>query len=118
MIDELPLLMVIAAAAQGQTRIRGAGELRHKESDRIKAGIALLKALGARATCRNGTLRITGPRPFTGALVDPFNDHRIAMTAAVGALLAAGQVKTMNSGCVKKSYPGFFADFKRIFPQH
>lgn len=115
MIDELPLLMVAASAARGKTVIRGAGELRHKESDRIAASIALLKALGGRAASRGGDLEILGPCPFAGARVDAFHDHRIAMAAAAAGVRAAGKVTVRDPGCVKKSYPGFFEDFARLF---
>ena len=103
MIDELPLLAVLAAAAAGTTIIRGAGELRHKESDRIQATLGLLGSIGAEARYRGGALEITGPAPFSGGAADPLGDHRIAMAAAVAAKRAAAPLKIKNPGCVKKS---------------
>lgn len=116
MIDELPLLAVLAAAAEGRTVIRGAGELRHKESDRIKATLALLKVLGAPARYRGGTLEITGPAPFRGGTAAAFGDHRIAMAAAAAGVRTAAPLKINGRRCVKKSYPAFFADLKKVFP--
>jgi len=115
MIDELPLLAVLAAAAEGKTVIHGAGELRHKESDRIKSTLALLAAIGAAARYRGGTLEITGPARFQGGTADTFNDHRIAMAAAAAGLPAETPLRIINPGCVAKSYPDFFSEFKKIF---
>lgn len=116
MIDELPLLALAAARAQGTTIISGAGELRHKESDRLKTTLALFKTLGLKAEGGKDSLVIRGPQHISGGKqADTFNDHRVAMAAAVGALLAAKPVKIKDAACVKKSYPAFFADFKKVF---
>jgi 3-phosphoshikimate 1-carboxyvinyltransferase len=116
MIDELPLLALLAASAEGRTVIRGVSELRHKESDRITTTLTLLKRLGINASFKADSLVITGPQKIRGGKpIETFNDHRIAMAAAVGGLLAEKPVKIMNTGCVKKSYPAFFADFKKVF---
>jgi len=115
MIDELPLLAVIAAAAEGTTVIHGAGELRHKESDRIKATLSLLAAVGVPARYRDGTLNIKGPLPFRGGTAQSYSDHRIAMAAAVAGLRAETPLRIKDPGCVKKSYPSFFSDFRKIF---
>lgn len=115
LIDEIPLLAVIAAAAEGTTVIRGVGELRHKESDRINSTLALLAALDVPARYRGGTLAITGPHRFRGGMADTFNDHRIAMAAAAAGTRAEAPLIIKDHGCVKKSYPGFFADFKKLF---
>ena len=116
MIDELPLLALAAACARGTTVISGAGELRHKESDRLKTTLALFKALGLKAETGKDSLVIKGPQRIPGGRpAETFNDHRVAMAAAVGALLAERPVKIKDSGCVKKSYPAFFTDFKKIF---
>jgi len=114
MIDELPLLAVVAAAARGTTVIAGAGELRHKESDRVAATLALLKKLGAEASYSGGTLRVKGPARLKPAAVSAAGDHRIAMAAAAAAV-AAGEVKIAGAGCVAKSYPAFFRDFAAVF---
>ena len=115
MIDELPLLAVLAAAARGRTVIHGADELRHKESDRIESTLALLKSLGAKAAYRGGALEVTGPCMFRGASINTFGDHRIAMAGAAAGLRAAGQVKLSDTACATKSYPDFFRDFNKIF---
>jgi len=116
MIDELPLLALAAARAKGTTVISGAGELRHKESDRLKTTLALFKALGLEAGAGKDNLVIKGPQTIRGGRpAETFNDHRVAMAAAVGALLAEKPVRIKNAACVKKSYPAFFSDFKKIF---
>jgi len=115
LIDEIPLLMVAAASARGRSTIRGAGELRHKESDRIRSALRLLKALGARASCRGGTLEVMGPCAFRGGRVSGFNDHRMAMAATAAGARSSWPVTIADPACVRKSYPGFFADFRKVF---
>ena len=116
MIDELPLLALAASRAQGVTVISGVGELRHKESDRLKATMALFKTLGLKAETGKDSLIIKGNQRISGGKsAETFNDHRIAMAAAIAALLAAKPVKIKGPACVKKSYPAFFTDFKSIF---
>ena len=116
MIDELPLLALAASRAQGVTVISGVGELRHKESDRLKATLALFKTLGLKAGTGKESLIIKGPQPLPGGKpAETFNDHRVAMAAAVAGLLAAKPVNIKDPSCVRKSYPAFFTDFKKIF---
>ncbi|MCX5785507.1 MAG: 3-phosphoshikimate 1-carboxyvinyltransferase [Elusimicrobia bacterium] len=116
MIDEIPLLALVATQAEGTTVLPGLGELRFKESDRVQSTLALLKAFGLKAEIKKDALTIRGPQKIIGGKpVDTFNDHRIAMAAAVGSLLAEKPVKIKNAGCVKKSYPAFFSDFKKVF---
>ena len=116
MIDELPLLALAASRAQGVTVISGLGELRHKESDRLNAIVSLFKSLGLEAKTGKDSLIIKGQQFLSGGKpVGPFNDHRMAMTAAVAGLLAAKPVKIKDPASVKKSYPSFFADFKKVF---
>lgn len=117
MIDELPLLALAASRAQGSTVINGAGELRHKESDRLASTVALLTALGLEAKAGGDKIVIKGSQSIAGGKsADTRGDHRIAMAAAVSGLLAANPVKINDRACVKKSYPAFFRDFKKIFP--
>ncbi len=114
MIDEVPLLALLAARARGTTVINGAEELRKKESDRIKSTLALLSSLGARASYRRGTLTVPGGQEFAPLRpVETFGDHRIAMAAAAASALRPG-LKIKNPGCVDKSHPGFFRDFRRV----
>jgi 3-phosphoshikimate 1-carboxyvinyltransferase len=115
MIDEVPLLAVLAARARGATAISGIEGLRTKESDRIKSTLALLAALGVKASYARGSLKITGTRRFIPmAPVETFGDHRIAMAAAA-ASAACPSLEIKNPDCVDKSYPGFWKDFKPLF---
>lgn len=116
MIDELPLLALAAALSRGSTVINGVGELKHKESDRLKTTLALFRALGLKAVSAKGGLSVRGGQVIPGGgSAETFNDHRIAMAAAVASLLAQKPVKIKDKACVNKSYPGFFKDFKKIF---
>ncbi len=116
MIDELPLLALAASRAQGVTVISGLGELRHKESDRLNATLSLFKTLGLTAGTGKDSLIIKGSQLLQGGKpAETFNDHRIAMAAAVAGLLAAKPVKIKDPACVNKSYPAFFTDFKKVF---
>jgi 3-phosphoshikimate 1-carboxyvinyltransferase len=113
-IDEIPVLCLAAALARGTTVIRGAGELRHKESDRI-AGIATgLAALGARVEVDGDDLHIHGGARLRGAATDSRDDHRLAMTFAVAGLIAQGVTSVARPASAAISYPGFFAEVERI----
>ncbi|HVL53061.1 MAG TPA: 3-phosphoshikimate 1-carboxyvinyltransferase [Vitreimonas sp.] len=113
-IDEVPVLCLAATAASGTTRIRGAGELRHKESDRI-AGIADgLTAMGATIEIDGDDLTIRGGGRLAGATTDSLDDHRLAMTFAIAGLLARGETTVRRPGSASISYPGFFDDLERI----
>jgi 3-phosphoshikimate 1-carboxyvinyltransferase len=113
-IDEIPVLCLAACRATGTTVIRGAGELRHKESDRI-AGIATgLRALGARIEVDGDDLRIEGGAVLHGAETDSLDDHRLAMTFAIAGLVAAGTTTIGRPGSAAISYPGFFDDLERV----
>ncbi|MBW3594632.1 MAG: 3-phosphoshikimate 1-carboxyvinyltransferase [Actinobacteria bacterium] len=107
MIDELPILATLATQAEGQTVITGAGELRVKESDRIRALAAGLVALGAAVSETPDGLVIDGPAPLAGGEVDSLNDHRIAMSFAVAGLVAEDNVKVRGWSCVDTSFPEF-----------
>jgi 3-phosphoshikimate 1-carboxyvinyltransferase len=113
-IDEIPVLCLAASAASGTTVIRGAGELRHKESDRI-AGVADgLGAMGARISIDGDDIRIDGGTALHGASTDSLDDHRLAMTFAVAGLLASGDTSVARPGSAAVSYPGFFDDLERV----
>jgi 3-phosphoshikimate 1-carboxyvinyltransferase len=113
-IDEIPAICLAATQAAGTTRIRGAGELRHKESDRI-AGIADgLRALGAAVDVDGDDLTIRGGSALTGAETDSLDDHRLAMTFAIAGLIARGETAVGRAGSAAISYPGFFADLERV----
>ena len=112
--DLIPTLSAVAAAAEGTTYIENAGRLRLKESDRLKSTAALLTALGGRVEEREDGLVICGSPRLTGGTVDPWNDHRIAMAAAVAACVCREPVAVTDSGCVAKSYPRFWEDFQQL----
>lgn len=107
-IDELPLLAVVANQAKGRTEIRGAKELRVKETDRISAIVENLGSLGANVTEFEDGLAIEGPTTLVGDEVDSFNDHRIAMSAAIAAQAASGVTALRGPEWVEISFPGFF----------
>ncbi|HLO35540.1 MAG TPA: 3-phosphoshikimate 1-carboxyvinyltransferase, partial [Candidatus Deferrimicrobium sp.] len=113
-IDEIPVLCLAAALAAGTTTIRGAGELRHKESDRIAGTAAGLRALGADVAVDGDDLRIDGGRRLVGTTVDSRDDHRLAMTFAIAGLLTAGPTTVLRPGSASISYPGFFDDLGRV----
>lgn len=106
--DLVPVLAVVAAAAQGDTHITGAARLRMKESDRIETVCALLHALGGQAEARDDGLCIHGCGYLRGGVVDGANDHRIVMSAAVAALICQNPLVIRGAQAVAKSYPGFF----------
>jgi 3-phosphoshikimate 1-carboxyvinyltransferase len=113
-IDEIPVLCLAATQARGTTVIRGATELRHKESDRIAGIAAGLEALGARIEVDGDDLRIHGGTPLRGAPTDSHDDHRLAMTFAVAGLIADGETSVGRPGSAGISYPGFFGELERI----
>ncbi|HEU4616942.1 MAG TPA: 3-phosphoshikimate 1-carboxyvinyltransferase [Gammaproteobacteria bacterium] len=105
-IDEFPILFIAAAAAQGKTVVRGAEELRHKESDRIAVMAQGLRALGIGVEERPDGLVIEGGR-FRGGTVDSRGDHRVAMAFAVGSLVSDGPIEILNTAEVATSFPEF-----------
>ena len=113
-IDEIPILCLAATQARGRTTIRGAGELRNKESDRI-AGIANgLRALGARIAVDGDDITIEGPCQLVGSHTQTFDDHRLAMTFAVAGLLASGSTSIDRADSAAVSYPSFFNELERL----
>ena len=113
-IDEIPVLCLAASQARGTTTIRGTGELRHKESDRV-AGIATgLAAMGARIEVDGDDLRIAGMERLAGALTDSLDDHRLAMTFAIAGLIADGATTIERPGSAAVSYPTFFDDLEGV----
>jgi 3-phosphoshikimate 1-carboxyvinyltransferase len=113
-IDEIPILALAATQARGRTVIRGAGELRHKESDRLAGIVTGLTALGARASNHGDDLVIDGPTTLRGTAVDSQADHRLALTFAIAGLVARGGTTIRDAESVSISYPAFFRDLERI----
>ena len=119
LIDEIPVLAVMAAAAEGTTYIKDAAELKVKETDRIDTITRGLKALGCPVFAQNDGMIIEGSCagsafPLTGADIRTFGDHRIAMAFSVAALIARGETVIDNERCVDVSYPGFFTDLNSL----
>ena len=112
--DLLPPMAVMASIRQGTTRFVNAARLRIKESDRLKTTAALLNALGGQAEEGPDSLTVRGVSSFTGGTVDGANDHRIVMAAAIAATRSAGPVTILGAEAVRKSYPGFWDDYKRL----
>ena len=113
-IDEIPILAVAAALAQGTTVIRNAGELRVKETDRLAAVATNLRAMGAQIAEREDGLEIYGGAPLQGARLQSFGDHRIAMAFAVAGLFADGETVIQDVDCVNTSYPGFHEQMEQV----
>ncbi len=114
LIDEIPVLAVAAAYAEGRTVIRDAEELRVKETDRIEATAAFLRAMGASVEERPDGLVIEGGRPLHGAHVDARHDHRIAMAAAVAALGASSSTTIHGASAAAVSFPGFWDALEHV----
>jgi len=113
-IDEIPILCLAAAVADGDTTMRGAGELRHKESDRIAGVAGGLAALGAQVEVDGDDLRIHGGSRLRGGPTDSLDDHRLAMTFAIAGLIATGETTIERPESAAISYPGFFADLEGV----
>jgi 3-phosphoshikimate 1-carboxyvinyltransferase len=118
LVDELPILMVAACFAQGSTIIKGIGELRVKETDRIKSMVVNLRKMGAdirvNKVGRVENIVIQGQGRLCGAKLKSFGDHRTAMSMVVAALAAEGDSRLDDISCVSKSFPGFLKTLKSL----
>ena len=114
LIDEIPILTVLGARTRNGIRIREAGELRTKETDRIRALVQNLKALRVDVEEFEDGLYVPGGQTIRGGTVDSFGDHRIAMAFAVAGLFAEDPVNILNASCVSVSFPGFFELLKQV----
>lgn len=114
LIDELPMIAAMACFAEGDTIIRDAAELKVKESNRIAVMTENLKLMGAEVEETEDGMIIHGGKPLHGAVIDSHLDHRIAMTFAITAGLAAGETEILGAECVNISYPGFYQDLKKL----
>ncbi len=113
-IDEIPILAVAGALAQGKTIIRDAQELRVKETDRIAAIVTNLRTMGVDVVERDDGMEIQGRRPLRGARLRSFGDHRIAMAFAIAGLFAQGETVIEDTDCIRTSYPDYEKTLARI----
>lgn len=109
LIDEIPIIAVAAAFAKGTTVIKGAEELKYKETDRIHAMVTELKKMGSDIEALPNGLIIKGKSKLYPKILESYNDHRIAMALSIGALNIDGESKVENSQCVNISYPSFYS---------
>ncbi len=114
LIDELPVIAVLACFAKGTTVIKDAEELKVKESNRIDIMVSNLKAMGADIEATDDGMIINGGKPLHGAVVDSVKDHRVAMSMTVAGMNADGDTDLIDAHCVKISYPRFYEDMQRL----
>lgn len=115
LIDELPIIALLATQASGKTIIKDAEELKVKETDRIQVVADSLNAMGATITPTEDGMIIEGKTPLHGASVQTFGDHRIGMMGAIAALLVSeGEVELARAEAINTSYPTFFADLEKV----
>ncbi len=114
LIDEVPLIAVLGLFARGRTEVRGAEELRYKESDRLRAVAEMTAALGGRIEIQDDGFVVDGPQDLRGGVVDPRGDHRIAMAAAVAAVRTREGVRVRGFECAEVSYPDFVRDYRGL----
>jgi 3-phosphoshikimate 1-carboxyvinyltransferase len=109
MIDELPVIAVLATQAKGVTEVSGAAELRVTEPDRIATTVEELSRMGAKIEALPDGFRVQGPTPLRGTTVSSHGDHRLAMALAVAGLVADGETLVQDAECAQDSFPGFAA---------
>lgn len=114
LIDEIPIIAIMAATAKGDTIIKDAAELKVKESNRIDVMVSNLSAMGASIEATDDGMIIHGGKALHGATIDSKSDHRIAMSFAVASLIADGETEILGSECVDISYPTFYEDLRRL----
>ncbi|MBM7613732.1 3-phosphoshikimate 1-carboxyvinyltransferase [Alkaliphilus hydrothermalis] len=114
LIDEIPIIVVAAALAEGTTLITGAEELKHKESNRILTVVEELTKLGIKIEELSDGMMIHGPNIIKGGTVNSYGDHRIAMALAICGLFSEGPVKIENSECIAVSFPNFEETLRKI----
>lgn len=114
LIDEIPIIAIMAATAEGDTIIKDAAELKVKESNRIDVMVSNLSAMGASIEATDDGMIIHGGKTLHGAAIDSKLDHRIAMSFAVASLIADGETEILGSECVDISYPTFYRDLMKL----
>ncbi|MCG5250030.1 3-phosphoshikimate 1-carboxyvinyltransferase [Brevibacillus agri] len=117
LIDEIPVIAVMATQAKGKTVIRDAEELKVKETDRIATVVSQLSKFGGRVTPTEDGMIIEGETPLTGAVIDSMGDHRIGMAMAIAGLAATGETGIENEEAIDVSFPGFHELLTRISQQ-
>ena len=110
LIDEIPVIAIMAAFADGTTIIKDAAELKVKESNRIDVMVQNLSAMGADIEATDDGMIIHGGKPLHGATIDSKSDHRIAMSFSIAGGLAEGDTEILGAECVNISYPTFYTD--------
>lgn len=115
LIDEIPIISIMAAFASGTTVIQDAAELKVKESNRIEVMVENLSNMGVAITGTDDGMIIQGGYPVLGAVIDCRLDHRIAMSFAIAALNATGITQILDADCVKISYPAFYQDLQSLY---
>ncbi|TCT15348.1 3-phosphoshikimate 1-carboxyvinyltransferase [Natranaerovirga pectinivora] len=113
-IDEIPIISVAAAYADGQTIVKNAEELKVKESNRIDAMVENLSKMNVDIVATDDGMIINGNNKLKGATVESYHDHRIAMSLAIATLSASGSTTINDSDCIAISYPGFFNDLEKL----
>lgn len=114
LIDEIPIIALLATQAHGKTVIKDAEELKVKETNRIDAVVNELKKLGANITATDDGMIIEGPTPLHGADLQTYGDHRIGMMAAIASLITSSPVTIDNAECISVSYPNFFEQLTSV----
>lgn len=114
LIDEIPVIAVMACAASGTTIIRDAAELKVKESNRIRTVVDNLRVMGAHIEETDDGMIIDGGWPLHGGTIESHLDHRIAMSFAIASLIAEGETTIRNADCVNISYPSFYEDLEAL----
>lgn len=114
LIDEIPMIAIMACYADGTTIIRDAAELKVKESNRLRVMVDNLTAMGADIEETDDGMIIHGGKPLHGAVINSHNDHRVAMSFSIAALNCEGEVTITQKDCVNISYPRFYIDLKKL----
>lgn len=114
LIDELPIINIMAACAEGTTVIKDAAELKVKESNRIEVMVEHLSAMGCDITATDDGMITNGGKPLHGTVIDSHMDHRIAMSFAIASLIADGETEIKDSDIVTISYPDFYKDLAKL----
>ncbi|GAA0297185.1 3-phosphoshikimate 1-carboxyvinyltransferase [Gracilibacillus halotolerans] len=114
-IDEIPIIALVASQAKGTTIIKDAEELKFKETDRIEAVVTTLKTLGVNIVPTDDGMVVEGGASIKGANVHSYGDHRIGMMIAIASLLTEDRVELENPSCINISYPQFFTDLEKLF---